>query len=260
MHIFDQVNPMTLERREWNLWTLALTMIVILAVGMAFLMYPAVFNPPLVIGGHALRVAFLGFCALSALLVGYLVDRQIVISQLRKQLADDQKHLMRMSVEASLDLLSSLPGIDHFRDRLAMEYRRASTTEQSLSLLVVELKPARSIQGLPEIQTAYGDAAKALTRKLRQEDSIYRFVPGAFGIILPGVSTTTAYRIVERLSDSLHDAAGALNRFSAEIRVFNYPEHAATAREMEEAIRGFILDPSELKTDSNWAAFATAEE
>ena len=40
MPIFDQIDPRNLDRREWELWMLALTVILILAVGMALLMYP----------------------------------------------------------------------------------------------------------------------------------------------------------------------------------------------------------------------------
>ncbi len=249
MRIFDHIDPRNLERREWHLWTLALTVIVILSVGMALLMYPTVFGAEVVFSGNAFRQVFFGFCTLSALLVGYLVDRHFVISQLRKQLVDDQKQMMRIRLEASADLLSTLPGIDHFHDRLAMEYRRASSTQQPLSLLVVELKLARNVKDPGEAQASYGDAAKALTRKLRGEDSIYRFAPSVFGIILPGVSASSAYRVSDRLSDGIHDAAGASGRFSSEIRVFNYPEHAATARELAEAVRGFVTGSSQTKPE-----------
>jgi GGDEF domain-containing protein len=258
MRIFDQIDPLRLERREWHLWTLALTVIVILSVGMALLMYPTVFGPQVVFSGPAFRELFFGFCGLSTLLVGYLVDRHIVISQLRKQLADDQKQMTRIRLEASADLLGSLPGIDHFRDRLAMEYRRASSTQQPLSLVVVKLTTARNVQDPGEIQAAYGDAAKALTRKLRGEDSIHRFAPGVFGIILPGVSASSAYRVADRLSDGLHDAAGASSRFSSEVRLFNYPEHVATARELDEAVRVFAPALSQVKTKADLAEASTS--
>jgi len=248
MNLFDHIDPNSLDRREWHLWTLALTVIVILVVGMALLMYPTVFGTQVVFSGHAFREAFFGFCGLSALLVGYLVDRQLLISQLRKQVAEDQKQIRHVRLEASADMLGSLPGIDHFRDRLAMEHRRASSTQQPLSVLAVELTMARNFQEVGEAQTAYGDAAKALTRKLRGQDSIYHFAWGVFGIILPGVNGMSAYRIAERLKEGLHDSSGASSRFSSEVRVFNYPEHAATARELEEAIRGSVQGFPDQKT------------
>ena len=119
MTIFDQCDPTTLERREVQLWALALSAITILAVGLALLMYPAVFSDTVILG-PTLRRAFFGFCALSVLLVGYLVDRQVTIRSLRKHLAEQQKRVTQIHQEASADLLETLPGFSHFQDRLAM--------------------------------------------------------------------------------------------------------------------------------------------
>lgn len=257
MRAFDQVDRKTLDRREWHLRILALAVIVILMTGMALLMYPAVFANPVVLSGITLRKTFFGFCALSALLVGYFIDRQIVIGNLRTRLVEEEKRIVDIRHEASADLLETLPGLDHFRDRLAMEYRRASNSHQSFSLLTIRLRPSRELSDTEEVQTAYGDAAKALTRKLRGEDSIYLFAPGVFGIVLPGVNASNAFRVVERLSDGLHDASGASERFSFDSQVINYPEHAATAREMEEGIRTFLPPPETEKLLAGTAAAPT---
>ncbi len=237
IRFFDHIDPTTLEEREWHLWVLALSVIIVLVVGLMLLMYPTVFSNPVVISGVTLRKTFFAFCVLAVLLVGYLIDRHIVISHLRRRITEEHELVIRIRHEASTDLLGTLPGLDHFRDRLAMEFRRASNTQQPLSLLIVELKTSREFSATSEFTTALGDAAKVVTRKLRGEDSIYLFAPGVFGIVLPGVNATNAYRVVDRLADGLHDASGASGRFSFNIRVLNYPEHAATAREIEEAVR-----------------------
>lgn len=240
MKIFDQIDPRTLDRRELQLWVLALGMIVILASGMALLMYPTAFSDPVVLTGNTLRKIFFGFCALSVLLVGYLVDRQITLRALRQEILEQERRVIDLRLEASMDFLETLPSFTHFQDRLAMEYRRASGSKQPLSLLVIDLKPNRELSHGTEMSTAFGDAAKALTRKLRGEDSIYRFAPGAFGIVLPGVNVSDAYRVVNRIEDGLNDAAGVSARFSSDIRVVNYPEHVASAREMEDVVRAHL--------------------
>jgi hypothetical protein len=38
----------------------------------------------------------------------------------------------------------------------------------------------------------------------------------------------------------LRAAAGASERFSFDVRVVNYPEHVATAREMEKAVTSYL--------------------
>ena len=235
MQIFDRIDPMNLERREWQLWLLAFTVISVLALGTALLMYPTVFSTPVVLAGATTRKAFFGFCALVVLLLGYFVDRQ-----LRQQVVHEQETIMRIRYEASADLLSTLPDFVHFQDRLAMEYRRASSTRQPLSLVVVVLKSALSVSDTAEVEIIFGDAAKALMRKLRGEDSTYLFSPGVFCIVLPGVEAKNAYSVAGRLTEGLHDASGVSSRFSFELRVFNYPEHAKSAREIREAVRPFI--------------------
>lgn len=214
----------------------------VLVVGMGLLMYPTVFADPVILSGGTLRKFFFSFCALAILLVGYLVDRQIEISQLRRRLVEEQKLIVRIRHEASTDLLGTLSGFDHLRDRLAMEYRRAVTLNRPLTALIVALKAARDLAKTPEAVTAFGDAARALVRKLRTEDSMYLLGPGVFSMILPGVEASNAYQIANRLTEGLQDAAGASARFTFEIRVINYPEHAATATEIEEVVGAFASD------------------
>ena len=51
MKIFDQIDAGNLDRREWQLWVLALAVILVLAAGMALLMYPAIFSTPVIVTG-----------------------------------------------------------------------------------------------------------------------------------------------------------------------------------------------------------------
>ncbi|MGD0009371.1 MAG: hypothetical protein ABSE93_12605 [Terriglobia bacterium] len=249
MQIFDRVDPSCLDRRELHLWILALTGIFVLAMGVALLMYPTIYSQQVNLTDFPARAIFFGFCALSALLMGYLVDRQVVIRHLRAESESQKRQVAQIRREASADLLTTLPGPNIFRDRLAMEYRRASNTQQPLSLLAVELKPSSDLTEPGEIQAAFGDAAKTLMRKLRGEDSIFLFAPGVFGIFLHAVNACGAYSVRDRLMDGLHDAAGAGNRFSFGVSVFNFPEHVATAREMEESVQSLL--PCNASEDSS---------
>jgi GGDEF domain-containing protein len=240
MHVFDRIDAATLERRDWQLWALAMVCIFILTVGMALLMYPTVLASSEGPGGVILRRSFFGFCVLCLLLEVYLLDRQLVIRQLRRRLVEEQRQKVRILEQAGADLLGSLPGFAHFQDRLAMEFRRAANIHQPLSLLMVGLRHLHDVSDAGGKATVEGDAAKVLIRKLRGEDSIYLFHPGVFAIVLPGVRGLDANRVAERLQEGLTDAAGAGNRFAAEIRMINYPEHASTARELEQmAVRCF---------------------
>jgi hypothetical protein len=249
MQIFDRVDPDTLDRRELHLWILAHAVILVLAMGVALLMYPTVFSNPLNLAAIPARAVFFGFCGLAALVVGYIVDRQLVIRHLGVELEKEHRQIVELRREASADLLSTLPGFNNFCDRLAMEFRRASNAEQPLSLLAVEVTPSRTCAEPGGVEIAFGDAAKTLLRKLRGEDSIFLFAPGVFGIVLPAVNAPDAYSLRDRLMEGLHDAAGASNRFSFGVSLVNFPEHVATAREMEESVRRLL--PRQAIEDSN---------
>lgn len=237
MRLFDRVVPGSLDRRELHLWILALTVILVLAMGVALLMYPTVYSAGSNLGGIPVRAVFFGFCGFSALVVGYFIDRQVVIRRLRAELTNEKRQVVQIRHQASADLLTSLPGFNIFRDRLAMEHRRASNTQQPLSLLAVDLKPSRDFAETEGIENAFGDAAKILMHELGSEDSIFLVAPGVFGIVLPAVNARDAYSLRDRLIEGLHDASGATNRFLFSVTVVNFPEQVTAAREMEQLIR-----------------------
>jgi GGDEF domain-containing protein len=237
--LFDKINPEQLDRRELQLTILACCTILILGAGLALLMYPVVFSYSSVM----LRNAFYGFCGLSALLAMYLVDRQITILHLRRQIADAGKRAAETKIEASAELLNAIPNLSSFKDRLAMEYRRAAAADQVLSVLVITVILPEDVSSTPLAISLLSDAAKAISRKLRGQDSLYVLRPHCFGTILPTVSRSVAERISHRVAEGLSDAAGATNRFSYKINIVNWPANAASAHDLQEAV--FTLLPSD---------------
>ncbi len=234
MRIFDRIDPEALERRHWQLSMLALGMILILAVGMALLMYPAVFAHRAAATAPPSRTLYFSFCGLCVLLVAYLLNRQYVVRQLRAKVVEEKRQIASLRESASADLLGTLLGFSHFQDRLTMGFRRAAQISEPLSLVLVRLKLAPMFANTPEGLVALGDAARVLTTKLRGEDSLYRLSSHVFGIVLPNTSSTHVKGIADRVAEGLTDAAGVSNRFSFEKRVVNYPDEVTTAYEMEQ--------------------------
>ena len=128
MRVFDQVDPQRVERRELQLTMLSLSVNVILAAGAALLMYPTISAHPVIFGATTSRAMFVGFCALCVLLVGYLFDRQITVRRLRNEIAQQNLKYTQLRLQAGRDLLNSLAGLNHFQDRLVMEFKREGTS------------------------------------------------------------------------------------------------------------------------------------
>jgi len=235
MHFFDRISLASLEHREMHLVLTASLTIIVLAGGLVLFMYPAVFSPT-VPTNRALAIAFMGFCVLSVLLTGYLIDRQRTIQRLRHQIAEEHMRSSRALRKASADLLQALPDYESFQDRLPMEYKRAVTAKYDLSVFVVAIYLHSALADSTDAASSFGDAAKAICGKLREQDSIYLFRPGYFGAILPGVGVSIAQQICARVSEGLTDAAGAANRFTFKIDTFSYPEQASGAHDLQLAI------------------------
>ena len=240
MRVFDRVERENLDRREFHLLVLAITCIVLLAAGLALLAYPVIFSHPLVLAGWTLRIYFFSFCALCILLVGYLWERYNVVRRLRRQISYELQRYADFRQQAGRDLLAALPKFHQFQDRLVMEYRRSSNLSEPFSVLVIMLTPAVDMSDEGEITAAFGDAARAVSRKLRRQDSLYQFCPDAYGAILPGMREEDARSVMSRLEEGLRDAAGASTRFSSIVKVFTYPQHGATAHELEQAVRSLL--------------------
>jgi len=102
-----------LERRNLQLTILSAVFVLILAGGLAVFMYPLVFVHP---DGSkwSMRVAFFGFCALTLLFVGYLFDRQRTFTRLKQRLLEELERNVSLQLQASTDLLRSMPDQNYF--------------------------------------------------------------------------------------------------------------------------------------------------
>jgi GGDEF domain-containing protein len=239
MDFFDKVDPKKLDRRHWQLSMLSLGMIVVMAAGVALLMYPAVFASNAAAAEHTSRTLFFGFCALCVLAVAYLLNRQYVVRELRRNLLEQKTEMVHLRQEASADLLETLSGFSHFQDQLAMGFRRSAQAGEPLSLVLVRLKPSPMFNSPPEVSVALGDAARVLVRKLRVDDSLYHLSSAAFGMVLPNTSGAEMKQVASRVAEGLADASGASNRFTFEMQTVNYPEQASTSYEMERIADSF---------------------
>lgn len=240
MKVFDRVNPADLENRELQLSVLVAVSVSVLALGTGVLMFPLVFARQ----GSAdrtLHVAFFGYCALALLLTYYLWDRHATIRRLRREMAEGRRQIAETRRQASVELLKTMPNFASFQDRLPMEFRRVATTTQKLSIIVIAVKFSPEQSSPSENTASLGDAAKVIARKLREEDSIYIMAPACFGAVLPNVDLGTAQRVCSRLEEGLADAAGASRRFQYELTVVNYPTHASSAHELQQAVSALVF-------------------
>jgi GGDEF domain-containing protein len=234
---FNRAELDHLERGELQLAILSAVFVFVLAAALAVSMYPLVFDHP-DDNKWTLRVAYFGFCGLTLLFIGYLIDRQGMVRKLKQQLLEELERNIEISQQASVHVLQSMPDINHFWDRLTMEFRRAVGTQKTLSLLLVKAKAAKAASAGDD-STAWGEAAKVMARRLRPTDSIYRLGTDLFGVVLPETDSEDAQRVSLRLQEALQ-AVRAKFGGTYDINCHNYPEQVQSAHEMEDIVKSLL--------------------
>jgi GGDEF domain-containing protein len=235
----DSAELKTLEKREKHLSILAAVFVLVQASGMALLMYPMVFLHPEEGNKLTMRIAFVGFCVLTLLFVTYLFDRQRTVRKLKQHLVEEMERNVELRNQANVDLLHGLADLSHFHDQLAMEFRRAMTTQKPLSLIAVKVNVAASLVNEKEVAAALGEAVKGMARSLRPVDAIYSLAPDLFGVLLPENTSASARMIELRLEETLR-SIGSPGRFSFEITTCNYPEQVQSAHEFEDVVASLL--------------------
>jgi len=91
---------------------------------------------------------------------------------------------------------------------------------------------------------AWGDAAKAMARKLRPTDSIYRLAPDLFALVLPETDVLNAKRVAVRLQEELQDVRAKHGK-AFDITAHNYPEHVRSEHELEDIVKSLLPEQEE---------------
>ncbi len=246
---FDRAELDKLERRELHLTILSAVIVLILASGVALLMYPLVFVHVDPVNKWTPRIAFFGFCTLSLLFVGYLLDRHSTVRDLKRRLLEELNRNLQLRDQASVDVLQTIPDMNHFQHRLTLEFRRAASQKSALSLLLVQVTLEDDEANMPAGKTALGEAARALARKLRPTDSIYQFGTGLFGVILPELSPEMARQLALRVGEFLR-SVGETAKFSSQVLQYDYPKDVASVQELEEIVDSLLPGARTLPVDA----------
>jgi GGDEF domain-containing protein len=234
----DQAALDNLERREFQLTILAAVFVMVLAGGVALLMYPLVFLHPEEGSKWMLRTGFAGFCVLTILFVVYLFDRQRTVRKLKQHLLEEMERNVELRNQANVDLLHGLADARHFHDQLSMEFRRAMTMKQPLSVIAVKVNVAASIKDAKEVTAALGDVVKGIAKCLRPTDATYLLAPGLFGVILAEVAASNANVFEIKIDETLRSISAG--RYKIEITTCNYPEQVQSAHELEDVVASLM--------------------
>ncbi len=152
-------------------------------------------------------------------------------------LAIDNAHIRAsLELQAQTDSLTGLWNHRAFHERLRSDLVRASATQASVGLVMLDLddfKRVNDIYGHGVGDTVLVGIADILRASVRAGDHVCRIGGEEFAIIVPGGELGDAFRLAERLSSRIleadFDAVGAL---SVSVGIACGPDHAANPREL----------------------------
>jgi GGDEF domain-containing protein len=109
----------------------------------------------------------------------------------------------------------------------------------TLSLLLVKAGPASESAKIDESSEAWSEATKAISKKLRPSDSIFRLSTNVFALALPGTDLLVAKKVATRLHEGLQ-AVRAKYDLSFDITAHTYPEHVNNPGELEQIMKSLV--------------------
>jgi diguanylate cyclase (GGDEF)-like protein len=189
-----------IDRREWWLWSSALTVMLLLALGVASFAVPALLSGFDSFHAFFLNDAVHGLFGLVLVFNTYVVYEQIQIHRIRRGFADN---LYKMAV---LDPVTNIFNRRYILHRLEEEIARCRRIGRPLTVIALDLDCFKKIND--EYGHAVGDSVlrmfgEQLKRATRGSDVVARNGGDEFMAILPDCAIEQIRYVLDRL-DGLH--------------------------------------------------------
>lgn len=178
-----------LERRDWELWSIALLLLTVFAGGLLIYLY-AEATAEQALSPAATRFVWLvlfGLVALVILLNVYLIDRKRSLEQLRRHHWLQSQELEKVHEQVMRDPLTQVYNRRFFDEVIPREARRCDRTGRPLSFLLVDVDDFKEVNqrlghliGDQVLQTI----AAVLQVTLRTSDMVFRFGGDEFLVVL----------------------------------------------------------------------------
>ena len=193
-------NMTQIDRREWWLWSSAISVMILLAVGIVSFASPSLL--PDFDNFHAFFInhAVWGLFGIVLLFISYIVYEKIQINRIRQEYADN---LYQMAV---LDPVTNMFNRRYIMQRLEQEIARSHRYGGPLTVIAIDLDCFKQIND--EYGHAVGDYilkifGEQLKRATRGSDVAARYGGDEFLAVLPDCNSEQIWHVLNRLNGIL---------------------------------------------------------
>ena len=199
-----------IARRQWSLWSSAVMVTVLLAVGIASFAFPGLLSQAEESASLLLTSAIRGLVGLVLLFNVYTVYQQLQIHRIHQQLSKQVEALGKMEERTEevykLAVLDPLTGLYNRRSgeqRLAQEMSRSARNGHPLTILALDLDDLKQVNdrfGHPAGDHLIRSFAERLNKAIRGSDLAARLGGDEFLVLLPECKPEGVLQVLSRLS------------------------------------------------------------
>jgi len=193
-----------IERRDSELWLLALTGVGLLAAGLFFVLLPAVFMGQRTINLRAdiSPQLLLGLIVLVLMFIAYLVVKQIDIRRKRFESVADEWHSEVTNVRLLMDPLAQVYSRHAVTEMLSKEVKRAQRQQYGIVFVyagVNDFKGVNRRYGPLSAELVLTEVGALLKRCVRGSDYVIRMFDDEFLVALIATGASGAERVTSRV-------------------------------------------------------------
>jgi diguanylate cyclase (GGDEF)-like protein len=199
-----------IARRQWSLWSCAVVVTVLLAVGITSFALPGLLSQVEVSASLLLTSSIRGIVGLVLVFNVYTMYQQLQIHRIHEQLSKQVEALGKMEVRTEevykLAVLDPLTGLYNRRSgeqRLAQEMSRSTRNGSPLTIIALDLDDLKKVNdkfGHPAGDELIKSFSARLNKAIRGSDLAVRLGGDEFLVLLPECKPEGIQQVLNRLS------------------------------------------------------------
>jgi diguanylate cyclase (GGDEF)-like protein len=204
-----QAKLQRLERRDWWLWSMAVSVMLLLTFAVFAMSFPGLVKVDDPFFQASLNRAVRGLIGLVLIFNAYTIYQQITVKRLRREFSRKIEEMRILQVRAEkfeqLAQFDSLTGLSNRRvaeERLASEAARSQRYGHPLTVISFDLDKFKQINdtyGHPAGDQVLKEFARRLESAIRMSDTAARMGGDEFLIVLPECETSRVQTLLARL-------------------------------------------------------------